>query len=252
MPVYRTYILPSKVAGGATLWWDADDMSTLNSGGVISDGTAITTWKDKMNGVVLTGTGTFKAAFQNGKNCLSFNGTSNQFAATNVSQISGHNSRSTFVVFKGLTTSGFRRVWIVQPNDGVNDNITWYYEYFSGTNWEFCECDSNGTVRYRHSTLSTDITNFHLFSARINGTGTNIKDSNFDNTSKFYQSTGSVGLDPTATNYLTVGNRKDALLGTNKNEWFNGYICELIYFNTRLSDRDYNTVRAYLQTKWGV
>jgi len=249
MPVYTTAskiivptILPNKISG-LQMWLDADDMSTVNSGGIIADGTTASTIKCKISGVVFNklagGAVTFKVgAAATGRNSiLIVNGVMTGF---NVPGLAGAN-RTTFFVFKYVSLSGTAYNFSVRASaiaEGTNANIA--ITRFGASGMRYYETNA-GSIAVSWTT-GVDTTNIHLISCRgVLASG--LKKLGFD---ALKNNLTGVTSDIGATNSINLGSETQGLGNSNC------HFCEALYFNTVLSDANYNAVRRYLFNKWGV
>ena len=244
---------PGGVGFGLQLWLDASDTSTLfnaTTGGslVAADG-AVARWEDKSgNGRHATQATSGsrplrRASGLNGLGALDFDGT-NDAMTLSVSVFSTLTSLSWFAVVKNDDSGANNRTVFgdrVYENDGGlfftkigTSNI--FYSRGSAnasTRVDVSEAVSFPTTPMMASMVTTSSTG----TARRNGTsaGTNTT------------TTASV----TYLNATAIGNSL-ADDGTLSTLWWDGLICELIFYNTALSDASRSAVESYLMSKWGI
>ena len=250
MPVYRATNkiiiaskLPNKIAG-VNLWLDGNDMSTINSGGIIADGTAVTTIKDKIGGVVFTGTGPFKKdTVVSGKNTILLNGTSDYIEAANVAGVTG-TTKTVFLVIKNLTLTpvGYdlnivNSAWAstVVPNFTIAN-------WANGAGWRCMGSNNSVSPSWSYFPITTPATvKMICFVVRKDTSKMKVA---CDGVNSALASAAMT--DCTSSNYFTIGGKASGLALSSFN------LCEVIHANTVLSDANYNAIRQYLFNKWGV
>jgi hypothetical protein len=232
LPLYTRPINPLDIEGCA-LWLDAADASTLTL-----SGSNVTTWRDKSgNGRNATGTGSMPLqVFNNGLSGIVLSGDTTYFNYTS-GVINNTSNLSAFVVatFGSMGTGDWRRLL------------------------SFGDPDYNATsnaVAFNRYTTSNQIT--------FERAGYPVPTITLSPPSKFV---GSVLFTPTGTTQYINGSLNATLSGTyaafNYSQYnigrysgggygWTGVICEVIVFNSSLTDAQRQQVEGYLAWKWGL
>lgn len=224
-------VMPAWVAPAATppvagyiAWYDASDAATITE----SSG-AVSQWDDKSgNGYHLTQSdGSFKpttgARSQNGLNVLDFASDKLENAS-----ISDATPTTVFVVAALDVLDATRAIF-----DSAATNTRFEFRVGTGKWSLFTGYDSGD------SSVSAD-TNPHVFAFKIGGPGAN----------------GAISVDGTNTTGLDTG--AAALTGVKLGNKFgdgaawDGWVGEVIIYDSALSDGDRESGEAYLATKWGT
>lgn len=234
------------VLTGLQLWLDASDASTLydaTSGGALASADGVVRrWEDKSgnNRHAASSSGpTRKVAQQNGLGTLLFNGSSTFLSSTN--EISTGNARTVFSVVKSSDTVGndFFQIGLIQsassrlfslrqsynaPNSGIssdmvanninvpNEQLT--INQFHVSCWR--QTSSTRAVRYWHDGTEKTVTGTH---------------DSFSANAGYLVGKGNTGSDT---------------------GFWNGHVCEIIIYNSALSDTDREAVENYLLAKWAI
>jgi hypothetical protein len=232
LPVYRDF--SPLDFDGLSLWLDAADQNSLTL-----SGSNVTTWADK-SGTGGTGTAsgtvTYVSNAVNGRPALSFTGVSNSYIRGSVS-----NTGTTFTCFAvaTLNTGGNdQRILSLGAVGSVDYNSASYAAAIVrfGTSNAFYTYRNNSGTSTLNVTYGTpflvgslyDGTNKALF---VNGSGTS------------NASTGSFAI----SNYqIGASFTEEATLN------YNGYISEVLVFNSALTTTQRQEVEAYLARKWGL
>jgi len=235
---------PSSVSG-LQLWLDASDASTLydaTSGGSLAGANAIVRrWQDKSgNGRHATGdTGpTRKTAAINSRDALLFDGSTSKLSFSgNVYGTSGY--VTVFAVVRKLSVSTTAMI-MSQDNGSVSPRT---YQYLRVVNASLQSIWFTGgpTAQSVSAASAVSANTTFLATLRIGASG------------------GAVSLNGTAgtanTNVSGVlTNSEQTYIGSfayPSNE-FDGHICELVAYDTALSDANKAAVESYLMTKWGI
>lgn len=231
------------IFGGCIGWMDATDTSTItSSGGLVSR------VENKANGQLpfiqavsgdqpQTGVGNI-----NGKNGLTFNGTSNLLRCDGLAAaISGDDKPlSAFVVFKPENSLGATSTTFSFANSA--NNLV-FFNHDNGT--------SNGFRVFKRDDASTLVNATTTVSAlnavsvlSMSCAGTTLKA--FKNGVSFYNSTFNNGL--TTVNTFAIGARPSLTFTS----FFNGVISEVIIYNRALTDAQITFVNRYLFRKYGL
>lgn len=235
------------------LWLETTSLDSFESKD-ISDGDVVTNWRDinpatstKVQTTTTSGP-TYKSSCIADLPCLSFNGTSNFFDSTTASantissrQVSifavvmplnlSATSRSFILTNVGWTAGNFDLMITSAAN---NNNLG--YEKFGAPNYAYSSNSIRAGVTYLFSTVD-DGTTSRLFS-----NGTNVATGN---------TTGSSAIGNSGVfniGYL-FNNNANAMSGQ---EYFNGYISEIILFDRALNTRERQSVEKYLGQKWKI
>jgi hypothetical protein len=218
---------------GCVGWWDASDAASITqSGGLVSQ------WNDKSgqnNHATASGSArpTLTAGGLNGRSVMTFDGSAN---AMTVAANSAFNSSDLtyFIVFrqasaanKGVYTKlsatagtlGFGfvvrsdpQIWMLQKNAGSAQVLT---------------STANPTTQARvYSVTSSTSATGHLDGVTA-------------------AAASGQSADHSLNQAVTIGARASS-------EYLNGYIAEIIHFNTALSTADRARVEAYLAQRWGI
>jgi len=228
---------------GCVAWMDATDTSIITS-----SGGSVSRIENKANGQLpfiqavigdqpQTGVGNI-----NGKNGLTFNGTSNLLRCDGLAAaISGDDKPlSAFVVFKpenSLSGTGTTFSFANSANNTV------FFNHDNGTSNTFrvFKRDDASTLINATTTVSAlnDVSVLSMSCA-----GTTLKA--FKNGVSFYNSTFNNGL--TTLNTFAIGARPALALAS----FFNGVISEVIIYNRALTDAQITYVNGYLFRKYGL
>lgn len=236
---------PSSIAG-IQLWLDASDPWTLfnaTSGGstVAANGT-VARWEDKSgnsrHATESTNGPTRKAAVVGGSDALQFNGA--QFLAGATTPVGG-NVRTFFAVVRQLDTpSDIFFQFGTKPTSG--GTLGYIARAGLGGGNSFI----GGDITTNNLTIQGEALTFTnaFLSAYVQSSASSTRYF-FNGTEKTV--TGSVGpynMDP---GYF-VGKARNV----DDVAFFNGYMCELIAYDTALSDANRALVQSYLMSKWGI
>jgi hypothetical protein len=227
------------------LWLDASDAATItSSGGLVS------TWADKSGGGnnanQATGTKqpTTGSTTQNGKNVLAFDGTSD-FMVSNCGVTT--NALTMFVVANKTAAGGasntYSRVVSFATSSNSNDygyNNSILFAYSQGLNAGFnpsAYAYSNGTT----SGLQNQYNQANSSGMRINGTAVSIYNNASSNTTTY----GSISMN---SDRVGIGNSFNGLADA----YLNGWIGEVLVYNSSLTDLQVTGTLAYLKAKWAT
>lgn len=215
---------------GLALWFDANDTATITqSGGLVSQ------WNDKSANVyhataTTTARPTTGTRTQFGRNALDFDGTANTMALPAGAYAIPNGPNTVFCVYRQDTTATQQR-----PFYGTAGTPRWGFDLLTTPAITFASGSSNALAA---SVSATHDTSVHIATGRRSGTTqTVIRD----------------GVSPT-TNANAVSS---AMTGINigstppTGTFFDGLICEVIAYNSSLSDANVNLVGNYLKQKWG-
>ncbi len=261
---------------GLQLWLDAADPSTLfnaTSGGsaVAADG-AVARWQDKSGNARHATQSTSgnrplrKAAAQNGNDCLRFDGTNDCFIVSGTQAafkfLHDGTQCTVYWVAKFGNSSDPNEQYAVLSTGGVSGNEIGYIVAFedrtsASTNNGFISSairDSSGNRAWlnRPSNVISPQTCV-VYEERINATNAtaslrslvtiNGVSVTSTNSSTSAPSSADAAYDMTIGSFTTGDVQTTPLLGD---------LCEIIIYNTALSDADRASTRSYLAAKWGI
>jgi hypothetical protein len=228
---------PTDIAG-LVAWYDASDLATITE----ASG-AVSQWDDKSgNGYHLTqGTGANQpitgTRTQNSLNAIDFDG-SDWLEKTGISSIGG-NAHTWFVVLHFDTIAG-------GGNNGFFSLRT------TGSN------DWNNPTSIRHCAIAdTNISSFYDSSARstkaVAATNSYVIGIQRNGDSHVARVNGSAGTTATGlgTTAFTI-NEIGVGAANGHADNLDGYIAEVLWYNSALSGGDITTVESYLNSKWSV
>jgi hypothetical protein len=252
---YPRVVLPP--ISGYQVWLDASDTSTITDAGA----GAVSSWLDKSNNAYTfinstsaqrptTGTRTV-----NSKNALDFDGTNDWLYFSGSASVFNYLHNATggtaFVVLQADLSQASKG--ILTTSNSTNEVGVWYY--LRGTpNDDLGAAILRGvessfvTLEFGASYSASTTAAFAWKSDANNATAANrikLYKNNGTETGTFNQSQGALSTS-NAANPLAIGAFP---LGTDN---FNGLICEVIIYNSQLSDADIGTNMDYLKTKWGI
>jgi hypothetical protein len=231
---------------GLQVWFDASDASTLydaTSGGslVAADG-AVKRWEDKSGNARHATEGTNapqrKTASINSLDALLFDGSNDRLAFSgNIDNSDGH--VTVFAVARRSSTSGIAQI-LNKDNSNVSPRTNQYIRV-NDANVESIWFQSGPTARtVLRGSISANTT--FLATVRIGASEGAVSLNGFAGTPDANVS----GIQRTNENTY-IG---DFAFAATQN--FNGNICEIIAYNSALSDTDKDAVESYLMTKWGI
>lgn len=235
---------------GCKLWLDASDTATISLSG--SD---VTQWNDKSgNGYNFTqGTSANRpksgTRTQNSKNVIDFDGTNDSLTTTAAKSAFNFLNNTTATIFRVLqqdTTSGIQ--YIMGNNDGSNNSIGIFYFSTSTNDQLSCGAGTGNTVYTIQKTFSTAARYDAIKSDPANGTAANRIKVSTNGAAFVGSNTGT--QTPTSSN-STI----DFILCNDSNGGtlpMNGYIAEILIYDTILSAGDITDVQNYLAGKWGI
>ncbi len=241
---------PAGILANLQLWLKANDGTSQTT-----QGAAVTTWTDASPSGN-NGTGVNSPAFQatgtgvvNYNPSVSFNGTSQYFnLPTGFSDFTS--GTSSFVIRK---KNGTNTAWgrFLHLSTGLNNNALTFNRYIATDNIYISTYNSTGSAVFAFNSTNTPLvnTNPNILGFTLQG-GTSLQSGR---AFKYFYNGGintsnTSGVVP-ATISRTV-NRIGA--GGSATEWMNGYIPEMIVYNTQLSDLQSQKVNTYLALKYGI
>ena len=224
------------------LWLDATNTSSLTL-----SGSNVTQWNDLAGNTNLSNTAnypTYSATGLNGKPTLNFagNNASAQYLYNN-SAPTLYNSLSSFSYFTVLKSVPSNASWA--SFFSIYRNFTAYFGSVSDTNptnpWFYNGTSFNGGSGNGRSSIDNTV-----ILVRVTVSGGSL-------TLQIYGSSGSY----TNTFSYTVGTASSQQIyigysGYNFNDSFNGLISEMLFYNSALTQSQYQQVEGYLAWKWGL
>jgi len=240
------------------LWLDASDATTITSSGSPA---TVSQWNDKSgNGYNVTqATGanqpTTGTRTQNGLNAIDFDGTNDQLrSGAVVTQITTSKALTQFVVVKSDRTSAASEGIVGAQRGNFDYNTGWLQErrttflaFSIGKGESSDAAGQYNAARFSNSSTSTMVFTVSVSAAAntkaayVNTTANTL--TSFDNNmaSSNFLAAGS------ANHTINIGGR-GSLSGTP----FDGFIAELILYDTVLSDTNRQLVWDYLNAKWAI
>ena len=238
--------------GGLQLWLDASDTSTLfdatTGGSLVATDAVVARWQDKSgnaNHCTASSDGPQRKASRiNGRDALTFNGTSN-FLQGSATPTSG-SVRTVFVVAKSATSAGQEIVQIgIAPASGAFRGFLLRQRYIGSDSFVGGDVTTNNL-----SIASTQLPITTTFVACI--VQASLASNQYFHNSTSYSVTGT----------LTAGGGFSAdpgyLIGTARSSggaslgYWSGDVCEIIVYDTALSTVNRSAVESYLIGKWGI
>jgi hypothetical protein len=251
---YPRVVLPP--ISGYQVWLDASDTSTITDAGA----GAVSSWLDKSNNGYTfinstsaqrptTGTRTV-----NSKNALDFDGSNDWLYFSGSASVFNYLHNATGgTMFMVLQPDGTGGPGLLTTSNGTTTVGIWWYLRSSpadqntaivmGTNNQFVSLENAGGTYATSTTVA-----FASKTDPSNGTAANrvtMYKNNGTPTGTFDQSQASFSTS-NAAYPLSIGAFP---LGTDN---LNGLICEILIYNSQLSDADIGTNMDYLKTKWGI
>ena len=228
---------------GLQLWLDASAPETLfdaTTGGslVAADG-AVARWEDKSGNGRHATQGTSgnrpsrKAAIQNGLDVLRFDGNNDFFSLSAVTTTSSYTS---FFVFR-RTSAGIHSVSLGPATEPGNYAAWWFNDNF------VYEASRSFIDFTTHGSANTSTGAFALVTTRTGTTSIATR----RNGSTLATVTSGAGVTNPATGSWTAVGRGDSVPTTH-----NGDMCEVILYDSALSDANTALVENYLIAKWGI
>jgi hypothetical protein len=227
---------------GCVLWLDAAD--PLNNGTAPSNGTSITTWYDKSGGNrngTASGTITYNTTGLNSKPAMTLTGSQNFQGAVSITG----NSLTVLIVCTMNSSTGNNGRFISLAATGAAD-------YNSSSYMCFVRSSSGvaTSTTYRNnaniSTITNPITTYtpYLFETWFDGTNMYITTQSGNTTS--ISSTASVGTFGVAN--FSIG----STFISDGTGYFNGFMSEILVYNTALTTSQRKQLEGYLSRKWGL
>jgi hypothetical protein len=233
---------PASVAG-LQAWYDASDAFTLydaTSGGspVAADG-AVARWQDKSGNARHATQATSgsrparKTAVQGGRDVLRFDGSNDFFSLSAVTTTSSYTS---FFVFR-RERAGIHSVSLGPETLSGNYTAWWFSD---NVVYE----SSNGTVNFTtHGSANTSTGAFLLATTR---TGTTSIATRRNGSALATVTSGAGVTNPASGSWSAIGR------GDGAPTFHNGDICEIILYDSALSDSSRAEIESYLMAKWGI
>jgi len=260
--------VPASIAG-LQLWLDASDSATLfdaTTGGslVAADG-GVARWQDKSgNGRHATQSTSGsrplrKTAIQGGKDVLRFDGTDDVIALE--SDLALNAAQSLFVVFKPtstITTSSYGQLLSGGTFSGAGTGTSQFGLSLGSTSGSIqnerlllfvVAEDGNGNAQvYGHGQTSADVSGCTLVYYSFASTG-NTFAGRVNGSASFATAADPGGFSSIQSRRPTVFRR----VGSAPSSSFCAAdVCEIIIYNSALSDADRSAIESYLMTKWGI
>jgi hypothetical protein len=237
-----SFVNPLSISG-LQLWLDGADASTLydaTTGGslVAADG-AVARWEDKSgNGRHATqdtsgNRPSRKAAIQNGLDVLRFDGSNDFFSLSAATTTSSYTS---FFVFR-RTSAGIHSVSLGPATESGNYAAWWFSD-------NFVYESSRSVIDFTtHGSANTSTGAFALVTTR---TGTTSIATRRNGSTLATVTSGAGVTNPASGSWTAVGR------GDNAPTTHNGDMCEVILYDSALSDANRALVENYLLAKWAI
>jgi hypothetical protein len=226
-----TYVLP-KVSNNLLLWFDANDASTLNTSG------ALTQWKDKSGNNATAapqlGSCSYNATGFNGKPSVNFNNSALKVPLKKGTFPSG--SGISVLTAYYTTNGGGWGVPFTRSINNVADPIDLYNaSRWTGNAGAYSAYGSSIDLRNLNTPCIYDITvNAQGWNEWVNGGAQN------------WSTSFNVPFSDTGSDQFFLGGRWDNVT------YLNGFISETIVYSGILSTADRQTLEGYLAWKWGI
>ena len=233
---FGTVAFDPTVYGTLVLWLDAADVS--GTGTNPSNGTAITSWKDKsglekhatnVGSPVLASTGL------NSKPGILLNGSSMGFrgALANTGTVS-----TTFVVATLNTSTGTNgRLISLAGTTGDDYNSSSFVIPF---------------IRPASESVAGFRNNSYLSTKAITYDTPFYATSIFDNTNNTVHVNGSAATSVASTGSFAITKYAIGIQPNANGDWWKGYVSEVLIYNSALSTANRQAVESYLATKWSI
>ena len=265
MAIYAISINPKNISN-IKYWFDSSDVSTLSLTGIGSVTASVISIKDKINGVVLSSTGTVQPIYYynniNNSNSIYFQYTNNQNVPPNdllsSSSCTFSSTGSIYSVTKWGATSSAYGSWAISIAPSSRGANTWSdlnLVYISPSNiqmWSTVGPFSSGITVGLFNGLSIGTqSDINSISVNIFSTRNDLNSlSKFQNANIYGIIDGYTNATyslSTSSNELTIG---DYHASSPYVTGFKGYFCELLFFDRYLSDTEDNQITQYLKKKW--
>ena len=245
MPITRqSYFLPTQISG-CIQWLDAADNTTIYSsypGTLAGNSSTVTQWNDK--------SGAGNHVYQNASStCPTFT------LASNALNFAGGGGLWNSVGYALSSNVSFFTV-MISPGTGWG---TW------GTLWgHFRSGGHDADIQFRQESLTNGYVSWHTNNNNNNylaiptvGTKTLYSCTMSNGVNMFLQNSysGSTASATYTEGAMTIagGTVAPFWIGrSDSGEVYNGYICEIIYYNQKVSDTQRRQVEAYLAQKWNL
>ena len=259
MAIIRISTNPKNISN-IKYWFDSSDVSTLSLTGIGSVTASVISIKDKINGVVLSSTGTVRPTYYYNiiNNCNSiYFGFTNSLVGVTDSQAADRLSSnsctfssvgSIYTVTRYSSTYTYQFAITISPSSrGPGTFGDYQVVYFIGPTsavWSTTHPTATSTVGPFNGSGSNSST-VDVFGVRHNTNSlTKFNGIGSDMINGYTNATYSVS---SLSNRLSIG---DYYTFTSGNYGFVGYFCELLFFDRYLSDTEDNQITQYLKKKW--
>lgn len=233
--VEQSIRLENPVQTGLQLWFKADSLTSL------SDGDLVSTWTESVAGRNATASGSARPVYRDAgpRPFLQFDGSNDRMTVSN-SAFFNSEEFTIFTVFKpdvGAnentvvdTNNGYR---VVADMDDTRAKVYWY--------------NGSSSINATSSTSSVKLTGLSIVGYTMEDTGS---DAEADEV-KLYVN-GTLETTTSSTTYQPSGT--DLFIGATAtpNDYFNGGIYEVLYYNRVLTQAEREKVEGYLSRKYNV
>jgi hypothetical protein len=250
--------------GGLQLWLDSSDANTLydaTTGGslVAADG-SVARWEDKSGNArhFTQSNATFRPARktnqQNGLDTILLDGSNDHLIGGDYLDLTSTNSLTVFCVIKTLTANANGYEIINKRHSPSGNDAGWAFLVWTDQKLQFnCVAANNYYVTSSNSTVSAN--NCAVFTLRT-ASGSLSASTNFHRNGSSLADTDAfddISTGPDITKKIMLGINESGSEGSgNFTRPFSGHFCEVVIYNSILSDVNRAAVESYLISKWGI
>lgn len=228
--------------GDLQLWLDAADVTGTGTGANPADGSIVTTWVDKSGSGgdgTKVGDPTLAASGLNGKPALSFNGTSTGYSGALI------NSGTVVTTFTVATlnagTGNYGRLVSLAAGTANDYLDTLYCVPYHRDNLNPQNIIAFRGQNQRKSTKSTPGYDIPFYATSI-----------FDGTNNTVYVNGVAGDIVASSGQFGITKYGIGKQVNRTEDYWKGYVSEVLIYNSALSITNQKVVEAYLATKWGI
>lgn len=242
---YWQYTPPDAIPN-INVWYYADDGTKFNKTSSITNGTSVTSWQNAggLTSHDWNSTGGKRPVWysnqQNGKGVVRFDHAGSQYLSINpISYMQSLPAVTQFIVFKTANVADGTRICTTTDTNGFRwgQNANTWIAGFAGATCNLA--------------INTVDTNYHHVALIYDGTATGnanrlkIKLDGIDQTLTFSGTVGATTSPTASTFYGGVDSNG------NSNYW-DGDICEMLFFTRTLNPGEVTTVENYITSKWAI
>ena len=242
---YWTYTPPDALPN-INVWYYADDGTKFNKTSSIANNTSVTSWQNAggLTSHDWNSTGGKRPVWysnqKNGKGVVRFDRTGNQFLSINpIAYMQGLPAVTMFVVFKTANVANGTRICTTTDTNGFRwgqTANTWIAGFAGAT----CNVTSStADTQYHHVTL--------IYDGTASGNANKLK-IRLDSVEQTLSFTGTVGN----TTSNTASDFYGGVDADGSSNYWDGDICEMMFFTRVLNAGEVNSVENYITTKWAI